>query len=68
MDLFHAKESDPVNSLLSVQVPGGMRYSAGDAGAILSLPNVNPVVDVSSIEPRDDIFVGSRVIPQIAPA
>jgi hypothetical protein len=67
VDLFNANESDPVNSPLRVQMIGGVRYNAVDAGAILSLPNVNPVVDVSSSEQWVDLFVGGRVITQITP-
>jgi hypothetical protein len=67
VDLFNANEGDPVNSPLRVQMLGGVRYYAVDASAILSLPNVNPVVEISSSEQWVDLFVGSRVVGQIAP-
>lgn len=67
VDLFNANESDPVNSPLRIQMLGGVRYNAVDAGAILSLPNVNPVLEASSSEQWVDLFVGGRVITQITP-
>lgn len=47
---------------------GGVRYLAVDASAILSLPNVNPVVDISSSEQWVDLFVGGRVVAQLTPS
>jgi hypothetical protein len=67
VDLFNANEIAPVNSPLRVQMLGGVRYNAVDASAILSLPNVNPVVDVSSSEQWVDLFVGGRVVANLTP-
>jgi len=67
VDIFNVNENDPANSPLRAQALGGVRYNAVDACAILSLPNVNPVVEVSSSEQWVDLFVGGRVIAQLTP-
>ncbi len=67
VDLFNANENDPANSPLRAQMLGGVRYYSVDAGAILSLPHINPVVDVSSSAQWVDMFVGGRVIAQLTP-
>ena len=67
VDIFNASESDPVDSPLRVQAIGGVRYNAVDASAILSLPNVNPLVEVDQGEQWVDLFVGSRAIARLSP-
>lgn len=67
VDIFNANESDPVNSPLRVQVLGGTRYYAMDASAILSLPNINPVIEIDQGAQWVDLFVGGRAMATITP-
>ena len=50
VDLFNADESDPANSPLRIQMLGGVRYYAVDAAAIVSLPNINPLIQIENGE------------------
>jgi hypothetical protein len=68
VDLFNANESDPVHSPLRLQMLGGVRYYSMSASAILSLPNVNPVVQDSQAEDWVDLFVGLRAMAQLTPS
>lgn len=67
IDIYNACEEDPMNSPLRLQMLGGIRYASVDASAILSLPNVNPVVQVNQSEEWVDLFVGSRLQTQLSP-
>lgn len=66
VDLFNANQNDPVNSPLRVQMLGGARYYGLDASAILSVPNVNPVVEIDQAEQWVDLFVGGRAIARFS--
>jgi hypothetical protein len=67
VDLFNANESDPANSPLRIQALGGVRYYAVDAAAIVSLPNVNPLIQIENGATWVDLFVGSQALAQITP-
>lgn len=67
VDLFNASESDPVNSPLRLQMLGGVRYYAVDAAAIVSLPNINPLVQIENGANWVDLFVGSQALAQVSP-
>ena len=67
IDLFNTNESDPANSPLRIQMLGGVRYYAVDASAILSLPNINPVVSIDKSANWVDLFVGSQALAKISP-
>ncbi len=55
VDLFNANESDPSNSPFCIQMLGGVRYYAVDASAIVSLPNVNPLLTIDHGGTRVDL-------------
>jgi hypothetical protein len=67
IDLYSANESDPVNSPLRVQMLGGVRYYSVDAQAILSLPDVNPVLSIDEGANWVDLFVGSQALAKVTP-
>ena len=67
VDLFNANESDPANSPLRIQMLGGVRYYAVDAAAIVSLPNVNPLLTIDQGATWVDLFVGSQALAKITP-
>ena len=67
IDLFSADESDPANSPLKLQMLGGVRYYAVDASAIVSLPNINPLVTIDQAANWVDLFVGSQALAKITP-
>ncbi len=67
VDLLNVNPDDPVNSPLRVQLLGGARYYAVDTYAILSLPNINPVLQVDQGEQWVDLFAGGRAIARISP-
>jgi len=67
VDLFNANESDPANSPLRVQMLGGVRYYAVDAAAIVSLPNINPLIQIENGANWVDLFVGSQALASITP-
>ncbi len=65
VDVFNANESDPVHSPFRVQMLGGLRYYSVNTSAILSLPNINPVLQDSQGEQWVDLFVGMRAIAEL---
>ncbi len=67
VDLFNANESDPVNSPLRVQMLGGVRYYAVDTSVIVSLPNVNPLLQIENGANWIDLFVGSQALAKVSP-
>lgn len=67
VDLYNANESDPANSPLRIQMLGGVRYYAVDASAILSLPNINPLIQIENGGNWVDLFVGSQALASITP-
>ena len=67
VDLLNANESDPANSPLRIQMLGGVRYYAVDAAAIVSLPNINPLIQIENGANWVDLFVGSQALAKITP-
>ncbi|MFN0035512.1 MAG: YceI family protein [Saprospiraceae bacterium] len=67
IDIYNANELDPNHSPMRVQLLGGARYYSMDVSAILSLPNINPVVQVAQGEQWVDLFTGARVMAEIKP-
>lgn len=67
IDLYNADESDPANSPLRLQMLGGARYYAVDAAAIVSLPNINPIVQIENGANWVDLFVGGQALAQVSP-
>lgn len=67
IDLFNANESDPANSPFVIQALGGVRYYAVDTSAIVSLPNINPVLQIDEAANWVDLFVGGQVLAKISP-
>lgn len=67
VDIMTANELDPQNSPFKVQLLGGVRYYSMDVEAILSLPNVNPVVQIAQGEQWVDLFAGMRIMAELAP-
>ena len=67
VDLFNANESDPANSPFAIQLLGGVRYYAVDTAAVVSLPNVNPLLTIDQGATWVDLFVGSQAIAKITP-
>ncbi len=67
IDLFNADERDPANSPLRVQMLGGVRYYAVDTAAIVSLPNINPLVQIENSANWVDLFVGSQMLAKVTP-
>lgn len=65
VDLYNANESDPSNSPLRIQMLGGVRYYSVDASAIVSLPNVNPLVQIENGGTWVDLFVGGQALTRV---
>jgi hypothetical protein len=52
---------------LRVQRIGGVRYYAVDSAVIVSLPNINPLVQIENGSNWVDLFVGSQALAKVTP-